>query len=198
MLRTESKTTVSLDEHNLENDGSNLVNVCEMFLEDLTFSQQQILFREPCEEDGPKIWGLVKSTGKLDLNSVYSYLMLCKYFSGTCIVVEHYNEIAGFLSAFQPPANPDVIFVWQVAVASSKRGMGLGTALLRNLLRREACRGTRFLETTVTPSNIPSQCLFRGLAQKLGTQCKVTECFSADLFPGGNHETELLYRIGPF
>lgn len=197
MLRTQSKSIAEPDVRNLEN-GGNLVNVCEMLLEDFALSRQQILLREPCEEDGPRIWGLVKSTNILDLNSVYSYLILCKYFSSTCIVVEHHNEIAGFLSAFRPPANPDVIFVWQVAVAGSKRGMGLGTALLRDLLGREACRGTHFLETTVTPSNIPSQRLFCGLARKLGAQIKATECFPADLFPGGNHETELLFRIGPF
>jgi L-2,4-diaminobutyric acid acetyltransferase len=197
MPRIQGKSIAEPDKRNLENGGS-LVNVCEMLLEEFALSQQQILFREPCEEDGPRIWSLVKSTNILDLNSVYSYLMLCKYFPDTCIVVEHHNEIAGFLSAFRPPANGDVIFVWQVAVTSSKRGMGLGTALLKELLRREACRGIHFLETTVTPSNIPSQSLFHGLARRLGAQLKVTECFSADLFPGGNHETEFLFRIGPF
>lgn len=158
---------------------------------------RQIRFRKPREEDGPEIWELVKSTGVLDLNSAYSYLMLCKYFSGTCVVAEYDNEIIGFLSAFKPPGRLDVIFVWQVAVAPSQHRKGLGSAMLQVLLRRKECAGVRFLETTITPSNIPSQSLFRKLARNADARCEVEECFSGDLFPGSNHEAELMYRIGP-
>lgn len=158
---------------------------------------KKIQFRKPREDDGSNIWELVKSTGVLDLNSAYSYIILCKYFSGTCVVAECENKIIGFLSAFQPPGRPDAIFVWQVAVAESQRGKGLGSALLKELLKRKECAGVRYLETTVTPSNIPSQSLFRKLARDLGTRCEVEECFPSDLFPAGNHEAELMYRIGP-
>ncbi|HBQ24847.1 MAG TPA: diaminobutyrate acetyltransferase, partial [Syntrophomonas sp.] len=44
--------------------------------------------RFPSEEDGRGIWELVKSTRVLDLNSAYSYLLLSKYFSDTCVVAE--------------------------------------------------------------------------------------------------------------
>jgi L-2,4-diaminobutyric acid acetyltransferase len=158
---------------------------------------RKIRMRTPNEEDGPGIWELVKSTGVLDLNSAYSYLMLCKYFSGTCVVAERDNKIVGFLSSFRPPSDPGVIFVWQVAVAGSERGRGIGSALLKELLKREECKGVRYLETTVTPSNMPSQSLFRGLARDTGTRCEISECFSSDLFPAGGHEAELMYRIGP-
>ncbi|MDK2820837.1 MAG: L-2,4-diaminobutyric acid acetyltransferase [Clostridia bacterium] len=124
--------------------------------------------------------------------------MLCKYFPDTCVVAETEGKIVGFVSAFCPPDKPDVIFVWQVAVDESQRGKGLGTALLKELLRRTACAKVHYLETTITPSNIPSRSLFTGLARDLDVNCDVSECFSEDLFPGEKHEAELMYRIGPF
>lgn len=166
-----------------------------------TFLNGAFRLRVPREEDGTAIWQLVKDTGILDLNSAYSYLMLCKYFSDTCIVAEDSredNKIVGFISAFCPPAKQDTIFVWQVAVSENLRGQGLGTGMLENLLAREACRGAHFLEITVTASNVPAQNLYRKLACNLGAACEVTECFPAGLFPGSNHEAELMFLIGPF
>jgi L-2,4-diaminobutyric acid acetyltransferase len=158
---------------------------------------ENIQLRRPNVEDGRKIWKLVRDTGVLDLNSAYSYLLLCKYFSETCVVATSGNQMAGFVSSFRPPSSPDTIFVWQIAVHDSHRGKGLGIALLKELLAREACKDVRFLETTISPSNTPSQSLFRGLARDLGTGCVVSECFQEDLFPGGTHEKEKLFRIGP-
>jgi L-2,4-diaminobutyric acid acetyltransferase len=160
-------------------------------------ASDQLQIREPQEEDGADIWALVRDTGVLDLNSAYSYLMLCKFFPDTCLVAERDKEIVGFVSAFLPPVNDDVIFVWQVAVAKSQRGKGLAGALLQELLQREACAEVRYLEATVSPSNVASQSLFRGLARDLGRRCEVTECFSEQLFPGKGHEAEMKYRIGP-
>lgn len=159
--------------------------------------QVKIRFRKPSVQDGPGIWSLVKESGVLDLNSAYSYLMMCKFYSDTCIVAEHDNKIAGFVTAFNPPSKPDTIFVWQVGVAKSFRGKGLATILLKELLQRKSGQNVRFLEATVSPSNVPSQSLFRGLARDLNTQCEVTECFSEKLFPGDGHEAEHTFRIGP-
>lgn len=157
----------------------------------------QVEFDAPHETDGPDIWRLVKDTDNLDLNSAYSYLMLCKYFPDTCVVARYGNKITGFVSAFRPPNRPGIIFVWQVAVARSRRSKGLGTALLKKLLERDACADISFLETTITPSNIPSQSLFRKLAREFDTHCIVSECFSKELFPLDSHEKELMFTIGP-
>ena len=157
----------------------------------------KIQFVKPRAEDGARIWELIRDTGVLDLNSTYCYLILCKYFPDSCVVARCGGEIAGFVSAFRLPQYPETIFVWQVVVAEKQRGKGLGTAMLKEILKRKTCAGVRFLETTVTPSNEPSQSLFRRLARDIGARCEVAECFPADLFPEGRHETELMYRIGP-
>lgn len=157
----------------------------------------QVRITEATEEDGADIWSLVKDSGVLDVNSPYSYLMMGKFFSETCLVAKDGDQLVGFVTAFRPPTAKDVIFVWQIGVDLSQRGKGVGKKLLHELLQREAGKGVRFLESTITPSNKPSQALFRGLARDLNTKCQVTEFFSEDLFPGEEHEPELKFRIGP-
>ena len=47
-----------------------------------------IVFRPPRTEDGKTLWEITKTSGTLDLNSVYHYLIMCRHFSKTCIVAE--------------------------------------------------------------------------------------------------------------
>ncbi|NKE69261.1 diaminobutyrate acetyltransferase [Candidatus Manganitrophus noduliformans] len=157
-----------------------------------------IFFRKPTIEDGSDIWKLAKDSEILDLNSAYCYLLLCKHFSETCVVAESGGRLAGFVTAFRPPASPDVLFIWQIGVAGAMRRQGLGRALLKDLLRREASRGVSFLETTITPSNHPSKALFASLARSLNTPYVEEKGFPESLFPEGNHQAEDLIRVGPF
>ncbi|SEN43783.1 diaminobutyrate acetyltransferase [Mesobacillus persicus] len=155
-------------------------------------------YRIPDKEDGAKMWELIKSTSNMDLNSAYSYLLLSHYFSDTCVIAEDEDQIIGFVSAFRPPANPDTVFVWQVAVNSDYRGKGIGNKLLNELLDREACEDVQYLEATVSPSNVPSQSLFKGLAKKMDCPCEISDCFTEEMFPEPGHEAEQTYRVGPF
>lgn len=161
-------------------------------------TEHDFSFRKPVKDDGAAVWALVKSTGVLDLNSPYSYLMWCEFFSDTSIVIEHDDNVVGFVSGFIQPTAADTLFVWQIAVDAEERGKGLGTSMLLKLLASPACEHIQFVEATVSPSNIPSQQLFKGLAKKLQTQCRVSQCFSKDHFPGNGHEEEWIHRVGPF
>lgn len=143
------------------------------------------------------MYALVKKTKVLDLNSPYSYLMWAKYYNKTSIIAEINGKLVGFISGFIQPESPHTLFVWQVAVDESQRGKGLATRLLVNLLKQLETKDIRYLEATVTPSNLPSKNLFKGIADKLNTKCEIEECFSADQFPDSSHEPELTYRIGP-
>lgn len=144
------------------------------------------------------MWQLVKDAGGLDLNSAYCYIMLGGYFSDTCVVAESEGVLAGFVTAFRQPADPEVLFVWQIGVASAFRGQGLGLALLSSLLQREACRGISLIETTITPSNHASKALFVSLARTLNTAYAEQRGFPEHAFPEHRHEREDLVRIGPF
>ncbi|PIC76702.1 diaminobutyrate acetyltransferase [Sporosarcina sp. P19] len=155
-------------------------------------------FRIPTVEDGKFIWQLIKDTKILDLNSSYSYLLWADQFSDTSIVVEDHGKLVGFISGFIQPKAQDTLFIWQVAVDESVRGKRLASRMLHTILQSDACRNIRYLETTVTPSNIPSTNLFKGLARDLGTECTITDGYTKDQFPGCGHESEKLFRIGPF
>ncbi|HZK43734.1 MAG TPA: diaminobutyrate acetyltransferase [Syntrophomonadaceae bacterium] len=154
-------------------------------------------FEMPVEEEGAEIWELIKDTKTLDLNSAYSYLLLCKYFSDTCVIAKSADKIVGFISAFNPPHKPDVLFVWQVAVDSAFRRYGLGLNMLKHLLARKTCDKIRYLEITVNPSNNAAYSLYYKLADELLTSCEEEICFPSGIFPGAQHEDELMLRIGP-
>ncbi|WP_334313187.1 diaminobutyrate acetyltransferase [Terrihalobacillus insolitus] len=155
-----------------------------------------IVFKKPTVEDGAEMWELVdKST--LDQNSAYKYIMMCEFFSETCVVAKQEGKLVGFVTAFIPPERKDVVFVWQIGVDPSQQGNGIASKLLTELITRKACQNVRFVEATVTPSNKASKSLFRRFARDNQTKCRVSECFSEDLFPSDEHEEELSFRIGP-
>lgn len=160
--------------------------------------RSSLQFSDPEAEDGAKMWELVKNSGVLDVNSSYTYLMMSKFFSETCIVAKEDDKLVGFVTAFLKPEADNTVFVWQIAVDQSQRGKGLGKQLLRELLTSDGCKQVRFLEATISPSNKASQALFKGVAKEFRTACRIKECFSADMFPGEGHEAELTYNIGPF
>lgn len=164
-----------------------------------------MIFRPPGKEDGAGILTLVHRLGVLDINSAYAYMLIGEHHAGTSVVAEIDGELGGFISGYLLPADPETLFVWQVGVAQAGRGKGLATRMLAEILKRPACADVRYLDTTVGPTNAPSQALFRGLARRLNARIDETELFSAELFdafdegePHEPHEPEILFRIGPF
>lgn len=163
----------------------------------LQSQSDQVEIRKPKVSDGGPMWELVKETGVLDVNSSYSYLMLSKFFQDTCMVAVNSERLIGFVTGFKPPHEPDTLFVWQIAVSDHYRGQGLGTRLLHQLVSQQ--ENIRYVTATISPSNKPSQSLFRKFASTFGTSVSVdtAQGFTADQFPGGNHEAEHLFRVGP-
>jgi len=164
-------------------------------------SSDGVKFRPPQKEDGAGILKLVHDLGVLDVNSAYAYMLIGEHHSGTSVVTEIDGKLAGFITAYILPESPDIVFVWQVGVAESGRGKGLATRMLLEILDRPACEDVRYLDTTIGPSNEPSQKLFRGLARRLNTGIDESELFSSEMFgdfEGETHEPEILFRIGSF
>jgi len=146
---------------------------------------------------GADIYRLVRECTPLDLNSAYAYLLLCAHHAKTCVRAEQDGRTVGFVSAYRLPQQPEVLFVWQVAVAAEMRGQGLGSRMLRELLEREPVRGCCYLETTVSPSNHASRSLFQALARRLHAHVQESVMFSERDFGEASHESETLFRIGP-
>jgi len=104
----------------------------------------------------------------------------------------------GFISGYRIPARAEVLFVWQVVVSSRARGQGLASRMLQALLDAEACREVSHMETTITSDNEASWALFRKLAEKLNAPTHSTVLFDKKNHFGGQHDSENLFRIGPF
>ncbi len=154
--------------------------------------------RPPELADGADIQRLITDSPPLDVNSTYLYLLLCRHFRDTCVVVTRQGQLAGFISAYIPPKQSQVLFIWQVAVHPDARGHGLGKMMLDHLLQRPETEAVRYIETTVSPQNQPSRKMFAALARDRGVECFEQPMFSSDLFGGAEHEDERLLRLGPF
>lgn len=157
-----------------------------------------VILSAPGVRHGASIHRLVEACKPLDLNSTYAYLLLCEHFAETCVHAQRGGRTVGFISAYRPPKESDVLFVWQVAVAAEMRGRGLARAMLRELVNRPVLRDCRYLETTVSPSNMPSRRLFHSLARERGAAITERVLFSEADFGPEPHERETLIRIGPF
>ncbi|NEA41707.1 diaminobutyrate acetyltransferase [Streptomyces sp. SID11385] len=156
----------------------------------------------PRVQDGAALWRLARDSGKLDLNSSYSYLLWCRDFAATSVVArDAAGDPVGFVTGYIRPERPGVLVVWQVAVAAAQQGRGLAAALLDGLVARVAARTELHgLETTITPGNVPSERLFTSFAARHGAGLEREVLFDAELFPADDeagHEPEVLYRIGP-
>lgn len=157
----------------------------------------RVLIEVPSAEDGSSLWKIARDSRRLDLNSSYAYLLWCRDFRETSLVARLDGSVVGFVAGYQRPGAEDTLMVWQVAVDERLRGHGLGAMLIDRLLRRLRPRGVRYLETTVTASNTASNRMFNSLAKRWRTRCRRSELFGSQAFPD-DHETEFLYRIGPF
>ena len=164
----------------------------------------EITFHVPTSADGMALHALVAACPPLDTNSLYCNLLQCSHFAATTILAKRRDTLVGAISGYLvPDADPaaeaaTTLFVWQVAVAESARGLGLAKTMLLELLARPACRRTRFLHTSVTPDNTASFALFRASARQLSAPVNETLWFAREREFGGDHADEILLEIGPF
>lgn len=164
-----------------------------------TVSDDTLTLRHLQRGDGAALHDLVAACPPLDLNARYAYLLLCEHFAQTSVVAEADGKLAGAITAYVPPEQPNTLFVWQVAVAESQRGRGLGRRMLQYLL--DHCikqRGLRWMETTISPGNEASHRLFTGFALQHDAGCSIATLFAAEDFGASGHEEERLYKIGPW
>lgn len=166
-----------------------------MYPEIAQHSANKWTFRQPKVTDGDAIYSLIADCPPLDMNSSYCNFLQSTHFRQTCIVAEHQGDVAGFISGYQKPEEPDVLFVWQVAVAPRYRGKGLAFRMLDKLLNRQQLKQVRAVETTITEQNQASWALFEKLDDQHGKRGKVTTFLDEDAHFKGKHDTEYLYRI---
>lgn len=162
-------------------------------------ASSRLTLRQPQQSDGAALHRLIAACPPLDLNSLYAYLLLCLHHAQTSVVAEVDGLLVGAITAYIPPAQPDTLFVWQVAVAPQQRGQGLGKRMLQHLLQDcIAPRRLRWMETTISPDNAASDHLFTRFALQHDAGCTIATLFDAAAFGESGHEEERLYKIGPW
>ncbi len=161
-------------------------------------SKADLCLREPRSEDGAALHALIEACPPLDLNSVYCYLLQCSHFAATSVVAERDGELVGAITGYLPPAQPDTLFIWQVAVSDKARGEGLARRMLNHIVDRDACAAVSFMNTTVTEDNAASWALFESFARGRDAALERSVMFDRESHFRGAHDTEFLARIGPF
>ncbi|MFO8027908.1 MAG: diaminobutyrate acetyltransferase [Opitutales bacterium] len=156
--------------------------------------------QHPTAEDGFAVNQLVADSPPLDRNSVYCNLLQCSHFADTSVIAKDgdTDEVVGFISGYRIPARTDTIFVWQVVVSAKARGQGLASRMLQALVDAESCREVSYMETTITRDNKASWALFHKLAESLEAPVHDSVLFDKEIHFGGQHDSEMLVRIGPF
>jgi L-2,4-diaminobutyric acid acetyltransferase len=152
---------------------------------------ESITIRKPNLDDGESLYFLVASCPPLEINSVYSYLLVCSH-------CEFKDDIVGFVSGYIHPHQSDTLFIWQIAVRDHMRGRGIAQEMLLNILKRKELGNINYLETTVTSDNSSSRSLFNSLARQLGAPVTEDSYFTKEVFQESRHPEEFIIRIGPF
>ncbi len=156
-----------------------------------------IILRKPTMEDGAAFHDLVSECPPLDENSIYCNLLQCTDFADTCMVAEKEGRLAGLVSGYLKPREPNVYFLWQVGVHEAARGHGLALRMIQSILARDFCRGVDELQCTITRSNTASRGLFHALAEAEGAEISEHDYFTEAHFGGGGHEAEFQFRVRP-
>ncbi len=157
----------------------------------------QLRFRQPNSGDAKGMRLLARESQVLSVNSTYFYALMARHFQATCMVAEgDEGGLCGYVIGYCPPEQPDTLFVWQIGVAKSCQGAGLGKRLLSSLLQQKQ---PAFLEATIAPGNQASINLFCSVARHFD----VSHIFSEEPFfseedLGIDENAEHLMQMGPF
>jgi len=158
----------------------------------------EVGLRKPTSEDGPAVSALVGACPPLDENSRYCNLLQCTDFADTCVLAEANNQPVGWVSGYKPPREPATLFIWQVAVHPSARGLSLGKRMILDILRRRTCTTVEKLKTTVTPENEASRGMFQSIAQALDASMQEQIRFERRRHFQHCQDSEHLITIGSF
>lgn len=159
--------------------------------------QENPQYRRPQAGDGPALWTLAKSSGRLDTNSPYFYTLWCRDFAETSMLATVDEEIVGFIIGYVRPPDPETCFIWQVGLDERCRLPGVSGELLRRVMDPLVSRGVRYLEATVTRRNRSVIMAVERFAHRYELSARRDILFTSSDFPD-DHEEEVLYRVGPF
>ena len=133
---------------------------------------------------------IINEIGNLDKYSSYLYLLLSRYFPGSCLVALENNNIVGFVTSF---TTKNTLFIWQIGVRKDYKRLGIASQLLHKLIK--GLNNIQNIEFTISSSNVSSLHLFQKFSTYLNSKMIKIDSFSSNLFAEKSHEEEDIYSI---
>lgn len=104
----------------------------------------------------------------------YQYWMISKYHSKTSFVYLEDGKVLGFLGCIQS-IEMNSVFIWQICVDKSCRGMGIAARLLKDLVEMMKENDINRIDLTISKENEVSKKLFESFADSISSRLILDE-----------------------
>lgn len=119
-------------------------------------------FRHPDENDAPLIQELARKCPPLDVHTAYTYWVICKFFSESCIIAEDDGVPFAYITAIE---TDDTVFIWQICISEKYRGMKI-SALLIDFVVKYAEAKNKLVSVSIDRKNTASNSAFLSYCSK--------------------------------
>ncbi len=149
--------------------------------------------RKATQEDFLRVHQFTARCPPLENYPEHVYKIILRYFGDYCFITEENGEIIGFAMGIVPQSFPGTYFLWDIGVAPSYQGQGIGGKLVRELENEIRKLGFKRIEVTIDPFNLSSQKLFEkngyeNISEKMGKTIEVEGKLAVqDYYKPGRH-----------
>jgi len=147
--------------------------------------------RKATQEDFLSVHQFTAGCPPLENYPEHVYKIILRYFGDYCFIAEENSQIIGFAMGIIPQTFPGTYFLWDIGVAQSYQGQGIGGKLVREVENELRKLGFKRIEVTIDPVNLPSRKLF----EKMGYQ-NISEREGKTLEVEGNIAVQDYYKPG--
>lgn len=158
--------------------------------------------RKATQEDFLSVHQFTAGCPPMENYPEHVYKIILRYFGDYCFIAENEGQITGFVMGIVPQSFPGTFFLWEVGVAPSYQGQGIGGKLVREVETELRKKGFNRIELTIDPVNIPSQKLFekmgyKNISERVGKTVEVEGKLAVqDYYKPGRHFIVYEKRIG--
>lgn len=150
-----------------------------------------MMIRKATQEDFLKVHQFTAGCPPMENYPEHVYKIILRYFGDCCFVAEENGQIIGFAMGIVPQSFPGTFFLWEIGVAPSYQGQGIGRKLVREVETELRKLEFKRIEVTIDPVNLPSQKLF----EKMGYQ-NISERVGKTIEVEGNLAVQDYYKPG--
>ncbi|HHS13276.1 MAG TPA: phosphoribosylamine--glycine ligase [bacterium] len=132
---------------------------------------QEPVFQRASEADFLEVFDMVSKMPPLEPYQPHLFKIILRYFQNTCFVARCGDRLVGWVMGFRDQTNPETYFLWQIGILPAMQGSGLGTSLMKYVVKEMAEAGAGRIEATIDPENTASQKLFEKQGYRNISRC---------------------------